>query len=158
MVMSLSYEKNLCRVALVILALLLPVFVLCGVSEGKTKKPKLPPYRPSGVIPGTDLKYEKLFVSDNGAVSIIILNPKNIGVSFVSNFSFYNSKNEYLTGFVVEGFSRANGRETYILELDDLKAYKKAAAMKVLGRSGRMGRTPDYGTVEDDGDKDDDEE
>ncbi|MDR1580044.1 MAG: hypothetical protein LBS35_06775, partial [Synergistaceae bacterium] len=71
--------------------------------------------------------------------------------------SFYNAKNVYLTGFVVEGFSRANGRETYTLELDDLKAYKKAATMKVLGRSGRMGRTPDYGTAEDDGEEDDEE-
>ena len=56
----------------------------------------------------------------------------------------------------MEGFSRANGRETYALELDDLKAYKKAATMKVLGRSGRMGRTPDYGAAEDDEDNDSD--
>ncbi|MDR3165834.1 MAG: hypothetical protein LBU13_09690 [Synergistaceae bacterium] len=133
------------------LVLLLPAFLLCGVSEGKTKKSKLPPYRPSGVISGTDLKYEKLFIDDDGVVSITILNPKNTGVSFVSNFSFYNGKNEYLTGFTVEGFSRANGRATYTLELDNFAAYKKAAVMKVLGRSGRMGRTPDDGAEEDDG-------
>ncbi|MDR0654231.1 MAG: hypothetical protein LBG12_13125 [Synergistaceae bacterium] len=139
--MSLSYGKKCRSAAVIVLVLLLSAFILCGVSEGKTKKAKLPPYRPSGVIPGTDLKYERLFVGDDGTVSIIIVNPQNTGVSFVSNFSFYNSKNVYLTGFVVEGFSRANGRETYTLELDDLKAYKKAAAMKVLGRSGRMGRT-----------------
>ena len=139
--MSLSYGKKCRSAAVIVLVLLLSAFILCGVSEGKTKKAKLPPYRPSGVIPGTDLKYERLFVGNDGTVSIIIVNPQNTGVSFVSNFSFYNSKNVYLTGFVVEGFSRANGRETYTLELDDLKAYKKAAAMKVLGRSGRMGRT-----------------
>jgi hypothetical protein len=131
-------------------------FVLCGVSEGKTKKPKLPPYRPSGVIPGTDLKYEKLFIDGDGVVSVTILNSKNTGVSFVSNFSFYNGKNEYLTGFVVEGFSRANGRATYTLELDDFTAYKKAAVMRVLGRSGRMGRTPDDGIVEDGSEEEED--
>ena len=152
--MSLSYEKKL-RVATAVAAVLLTVFALCGTSEGETKKARLPPYRPSGVIPGTDLRYEKLFVGSDGAVSVTILNPKNTGVYAVSNFSFYNAKNEYLTGFAVEGFLRANGRETYTLELDNLKAYKKAAAMKVLGRSGRMGRAPDDGTAEeDDGDDD----
>lgn len=158
MLMYLSREKKLRSLrsaAVVILALLLSAFVMCGLSEGKTKKPKLPPYRPSGVIPGTDLKYEKLFIGDDGAVSVTILNPKNTGVSFASNFSFYSGKNEYLTGFSVEGFSRANGRETYTLELDDLRAYKKAAVMKVLGRSGRMGRDPDYGTAGDEGGEDD---
>jgi hypothetical protein len=97
-------------------------------------------------------------VDGDGVASVIILNPKNIGVSFVSNFSFYNAKNEYLTRFVVEGFSRANGRETFTLELDDFKAYKKAVSMKVLGRSGRMGRTPDPGEEEDDGEEEDEGE
>jgi hypothetical protein len=148
MVMSLSYEKKLCPAVAAVLVLLLLAFLLCGISEGKTKKPKLPPYRPSGVISGTDLKYEKLFIDGDGVVSITILNPKNVGVSFVSNFSVYNGKNEYLTGFTVEGFSQANGRATYTLELDDFAAYKKAVAMKVLGRSGRMGRAPDDDDVE----------
>jgi hypothetical protein len=148
MSLSYEYEKKRRRAAVMTLTLLLSAFVLCGISEGKAKKAKLPPYRPSGVIPGTDLKYEKLFVGSDGVVSVTILNPKNTGISFVSNFSFYSAKNVYLTGFVVEGFSRANGRETYTLKLDNFKAYKKAAAMKVLGRSGRMGRAPDYGGEE----------
>jgi hypothetical protein len=155
--MPLSYEKKRRSAAVIALALLLSAFVLCGVSEGKSKKVKLPPYRPSGVIPGTDLKYEKLFIDADGTVSITILNPKNTGIYAVSNFSFYSEKNVYLTGFVVEGFSRANGRETFTLELDDLRAYKKAAVMKVLGRAGRMGRAPDYGTSDESGGEEDGE-
>jgi hypothetical protein len=67
------------------------------------------------------------------------------GVSFTSNFSFYGGKNEYLTGFTVQGFANAKGKARYALELDDYKAYRKAASMKVLGRSGRMGKDPDGG-------------
>jgi hypothetical protein len=117
---------------------------LCGASEA-AKKNFMPPYRQSGVIPGTGLKYEKLVVSGSGEVSITIVNPGNYGVSFTSNFSFYDGKNEYLTGFTVQGFANGNGKAAYALELDDYKAYRKAASMKVLGRSGRMGKNPDPG-------------
>ena len=114
-------------------------------AEAKTTRSGIPPYRASGVIPGTDLTYEKLFIDDQGAVTITIVNPRNSGASFTSNFSFYNSKGEYLTGFTISDFARANWKQEYSLELDDYKAFRKASSMKVLGRSGRMGKDPDDG-------------
>jgi hypothetical protein len=106
-------------------------------------KAKLPPYRASGVIPGTELEYEKLAISDRGDVVITIVNPTNKGVAFTSKFSFYSAKDKYLTGFAIEGFASANRKAVYSLELDDYRAYRRAATMKVLGRSGRMGKDPD---------------
>jgi hypothetical protein len=120
-------------------------------AEAKTKKISLPPYRASGVIPGTDLTYEKLVINDKGEVKISIVNPGNYGVSFTSNFSFYSGKGEYLTGFIIKGFAAAKRKVAYSLELDDYKAYSKAVSMKVLGRSGRMGKDNDDG--DDDGEE-----
>ena len=114
-----------------------------GATEARAAKPKLPPYRPSGVIPGTELLYEKLVINDKGEVSVTIVNPTNKGVSFSSKFSFFNDKNEYLTGFAIEGFASANRKTAHSLGIDDLRAYRKATNMKVLGRSGRMGKDPD---------------
>jgi hypothetical protein len=144
--MFIAREKTARSAAAAALVILLAACVLCGASEAKAKKAKLPPYRPSGVIPGTDLKYEKMFIDDGGAVSVTIVNPQNTGVYFTSNFSFYNGKGEYLTGFVVKGFAAGNGRAVYALELDDVRAYRKATVMKTLGRSGRTGKIPDDGT------------
>jgi hypothetical protein len=130
-----------------VLAALILASFLCGASAA-AKKNFMPPYRQSGVIPGTNLKYEKLTVAGSGEVNVTIVNPGNYGVSFTSNFSFYNGKNEYLTGFTVQGFASANGKAHYALELGDYKAYRKAASMKVLGRSGRMGKSPGRGEGE----------
>jgi len=149
------YEKISCRMYYLAKFLLsaLIALTLCAMlahsSEAKTKKPQMPPYRPSGIIPGTDLKYEKLVIDDAGAVSIYIVNERAAGVSFSSNFTFVNSNGEYLTGFTIKGFAQPNRKTRYQLGLDDHKKLKKASSMKVLGRSGRMGKTPKYGEAED---------
>jgi hypothetical protein len=140
------------KISIIMLAVLISAFSFSA--EAKTKKSSIPPYRPSGVIPGTDLKYEKLFIADDGAVTIRITNPTTRGVSFTSNFSFYNGKGEYLTGFVISGFAHAGRTAAYSLALDDNKAYKKATLMKVLGRSGRTGKTP----TDEDEDKDEEDD
>ena len=125
-------------------AIIAVFFVAASVGEAgaKAAKAKLPPYKPSGAIPGTELLYEKLAVSDGGQVSLVIVNPTRKGVSFAANFSFYGDKDEYLTGFTVDGFADAGARRAYSLELGNRKAYRKAVTMKVLGRSGRTGKTP----------------
>jgi len=113
--------------------------------EAVAAKPQLPPYKSSGVIPGTELLYEKLSINNKGKVKITVVNPTNNGVAFTANFGFYNNKGSYLTGFAIEGFAAANRKLDYSLTLENLKAYRKATMMKVLGRSGRMGKDPDIG-------------
>ncbi|MDR1137138.1 MAG: hypothetical protein LBK91_02335 [Synergistaceae bacterium] len=135
-----KYEKFF---SVLILTAAISALPLICPAESKTKKNSLPPYRASGVIPGTDLKYEKLFIDDQGGVTITINNPLANGVSFTSKFSFYNSRGEYLTGFTVSDFAQARRKQEYSFDIDDYKAFRKASNMKVLGRSGRMGKTPD---------------
>ena len=125
-----------------ILAVVL-IFSVVFSAEAKVTKQKLPPYRSSGAIPGTALLYEKLAINNNGEVKITVINPTNNGVAFTANFSFYNNKDTYLTGFTLDGFAAAQRRIVYSLDLDDYIAYRKATMMRVLGRSGRMGRDPD---------------
>ncbi|MDR3280233.1 MAG: hypothetical protein LBT23_06960 [Synergistaceae bacterium] len=126
--------------------------IMCALmssrAEAKTQKPAMPPYRPSGIIPGTDLKYERLVISDAGVVSIYIVNERSAGVSFSSNFSFFNNKGVYLTGFNIKDFAPPNGKIRFVLDLDEYKKLKKASSMKVLGRAGRMGKAPEYGEGE----------
>ena len=126
--------------------ILAAVMVFSGLfsAEAKTAKQKLPPYKSSGVIPGTSLLYEKLAINDKGEVKITVVNPTNSGVGFTANFGFYNNKDMYLTGFTLDGFAAAQRKTVYSLDLDDCMAYRKATMMKVLGRSGRMGRNPDF--------------
>jgi hypothetical protein len=124
--------------ALICALVLLTVFA----PDAHAAKAKLPPYRPGGSIPGTELKYEKLSVSDRGEVAITVVNPTDRGVAYTANFSFYGSKDEYLTGFALTGFARAGGKILHSFDLDDYKAYRKAVTMKVLGRSGRTGKNP----------------
>jgi hypothetical protein len=131
------------KIILTVLILAAAVFAACPPAGAKTIKSSLPPYRPSGVIPGTDLKYEKLFIDGEGMVTITIDNPRTSGVSFTSNFSFFNSRGEYLTGFTISDFAHANRKQEYSFEIDDYKAFRRASGMKVLGRSGRMGKSPD---------------
>jgi hypothetical protein len=134
-----------CGKFIAVLAVSILVLAMSCPAGAKTKGSGLPPYRANGVIPGTDLKYEKLFIDGEGIVTITIVNPLGNGVSFTSNFSFYNSKGEYLTGFTVSDFARASWKQEYSFELDDYKAFRRASSMKVLGRSGRMGKDPDDG-------------
>jgi hypothetical protein len=121
------------------------VFLAVAAPEAHAEKPKLPPYRASGSIPGTELKYEKLSISSKGEVAITVVNPTDKGVAYMANFSFYGSKDEYLTGFAINGFARAGGKAAHAFALDDYKAYRKAVTMKVLGRSGRTGKKPEPG-------------
>ena len=119
------------------------IFSAASSAEAKVTKQKLPPYRSSGTIPGTALLYEKLAINDKGEVKITIVNPTNNGVGFTANFGFYNNKDTYLTGFTLDGFAAAQRKIVYSLDLDNYIAYRNATMMKVLGRSGRMGRNPD---------------
>jgi hypothetical protein len=137
-----NYRKFL---TVLILAAAITASLTSCSAGAKVKRSGLPPYRPSGVIPGTDLTYEKLFIDDGGIVTITIVNPVAKGVSFTSKFSFYNSKGEYLTGFTIADFAQASRKQEYSFELDDYKAFRGASGMRVLGRSGRMGRDPDDG-------------
>ena len=118
------------------------IFSVALSAESKTTQPKFPPYKPSGAIPGTSLLYEKLAINDKGEVKITIVNPTNNGVAFNARFGFYNNKDTYLTGFIVDGFAAGNGKIAYSLRLDNSRAYRNAIMMKVLGRAGRMGKDP----------------
>ena len=116
------------------------IFSITISAEARTATP--PPYRPSGVIPGTSLLYERLVISNNGGVKITIVNPTNNGVAFNARFAFFNNKDAYLTGFIIDDFATANGKKDYSLRLDNHRAYRNAIMMRVLGRAGRMGRDP----------------
>ena len=141
----LSIQRN--RQMIFVTAILAAVIVFSAAlsAEAKIVKTKLPPYRPSGVIPGTALLYEKLAINNRGEVKITVVNPTNNGVAFTAKFSFFNNKKTYLTGFTIDGFAAPNRKIVYSLEVDNYIAYRKAAMMKVLGRAGRMGRNPDIG-------------
>ncbi|MDR1021485.1 MAG: hypothetical protein LBL73_12050 [Synergistaceae bacterium] len=129
----------------VIIALV--AFALCAVAPGaalaakkKTAKaPALPPYKAAGTIPGTALSYERLFVAEDGSVSVMIRNPERSGVRFRATFSFYSAKNVLLTGFQIEGTAAAVTLARYSLKLPDHKKMKDVSYMTVLGRSGRTG-------------------
>lgn len=135
--------KNILWTAAVIAAFF--IAAAAGEASAKGAKAKLPPYKPNGVIPGTELLYEKLAIGEDGMASIVIVNPTRHGVSFAANFSFYSDKDEYLTGFTVDGFADAGMRKFHSFELDNYKAYRRASTMKVLGRAGRARNAPDRG-------------
>jgi hypothetical protein len=130
-----------------IIVLIIIAVIICatsGASSAAKKKkapdkPALPPYRTSGPIPGTSLIYEKLHISDSGAVTVSIHNPERSGVRFRAAFSFYSAKNEFLTGFGVEGFATASASTGYSLSMKDYKKLRQASYMTVLGRAGRAG-------------------
>ncbi|GHV53433.1 hypothetical protein FACS1894216_11420 [Synergistales bacterium] len=125
-----------------LILLLFAAFVVCGGSASwaaENKKPALPPFKPSGPIPGTSLVYEKMAVNEKGLVTLSIRNTERTGVRFRASFSFFSNTGEYLTGFELEGVAPASGSVPYSLAMPDYKKYKKAAFMKVLGRSGRVG-------------------
>jgi hypothetical protein len=99
----------------------------------------VPPYRISGSIPGTALSYERLFIADDGGVTVTVVNTEKKGVRFRATFSFYSAKNELLTGFIIEGVARASSSTGYSLKLPNHKKMKNASYMRVLGRAGRVG-------------------
>lgn len=124
-----------------ILPLLLATFLLLPSFEGRAfaANASIPPYKTSGSVSGTGLLYDKLRIDSKGGVTIVISNPGRTGESFVANFSFYTEKGNYLTGFSIEGFAGRMSNTSYTLDLPNYKSMKKAAYMKVLGRSGRTG-------------------
>ncbi len=95
-----------------------------------------PEFKQSGAISGTPLQYQNLAVNKHGIAAVTIYNPTTTGVSFSATFSFYDGKGKYLGGFTVSGFSARNTRASYVEEID-YKAIRRAASVKVLGRSGR---------------------
>ncbi|MDR3332314.1 MAG: hypothetical protein LBT08_06780 [Synergistaceae bacterium] len=130
------------KLPLVVLTILILILQTAHESEAVKKKkapptPALPPYKMSGPIPGTQLQYEKLFISDNGHVTITIYNPEDTGLSFSSNFGFYTDNNLYVTGFIVRGFANRKDRVSFAMDLADPQNFKKTAYMKVLGRASR---------------------
>ncbi len=124
-------------IQLLLLATFLFLFFL--ESRASAANASIPPYRVSGSISGTGLLYDKLRIDGKGVVTILISNPGKTGESFVANFSFYTEKGVYLTGFSIEGFAGRMSSTSYALDLPNHKSMKKAAYMKVLGRSGRIG-------------------
>jgi hypothetical protein len=119
-------------------ALLLCAAVPGRAPAAKSKTaPALPPYKITGPIPGTALSYEKLFVAEDGSVSVMIRNPERDGVRFRATFSFYSAKGALLTGFMIEGTAAAGTLAGYSLKLPGHKKMKDASYMTVLGRSGR---------------------
>jgi hypothetical protein len=134
-----------CRLKKIIFLLLVTLFIF-GTSDGlwaakkkEAPKPSAPPYRTSGPIPGTGLTYERLNISDSGAVTVNVHNPARNGVRFRASFSFYSAKNEFLAAFGLEGFAAANSVTGYSLFLADYKKIRQTSYMTVLGRSGRVG-------------------
>lgn len=96
-----------------------------------------PTYAASGSIPGTQLEYENLTINKHGIVAITINNPTSTGVSFSSNFTFYDAKGKYVAGFTLSGFASARTRKGHMIQMKDYGNLKKIASLKVLGRSGR---------------------
>ncbi len=120
------------RTLIICAALLLVSFSACEAASKKSE----PEFRQSGAISGTPLLYQNLAVNKHGIAAVTIHNPTATGVSFSANFSFYDSKGRYLTGFSVSGFSAHRTHSSHFEEID-YKLIRKAASVKVLGRSGR---------------------
>lgn len=97
---------------------------------------KQPEFASSGIIGGTPLTYESLVINKHGIVSVTICNPTHTALSFSANFSFIDKKGNHLTGFTAKGLAMKNTSTSYFYEVDYAK-FKKTAAVKVLGRSGR---------------------
>jgi hypothetical protein len=106
-----------------------------AVCEAASKSGE-PEYEPNGTVSGTPLLYQNLVVNKYGIATVTIYNPTSSGISFSANFTFYDSKGQYLAGFSVSGFATRNTRAAHIEEID-YKKIRKAASVKVLGRSGR---------------------
>lgn len=126
--------RILAGTCILFIALLVPMCLQAGAAKSEKDKR---PYASSGAIPGTSLTYENLFINGKGIATITIHNPTSTGVSFSANFSFYDDKRKYVTGFTVSGYAAAAGRNALFTEVKDYKKLKKATHMKVLGRSGR---------------------
>ena len=132
-------EKNRWEKISIIFFCLIFIFSLAHIATAASKpqKPTALPYKSSGVISGTSLTYENLFINNSGRITLTICNPDTSGVIFSANFGFYTSKGEYLTGFALKGFAGRIAKTDYSLQLAEHNKIKKASYMKVLGRAGR---------------------
>lgn len=126
-------KKNLCTV------LLMTAFFSCILThacEAKSVKNSQPMYMRSGIIGGTTLTYENLDISKSGRVSVVVVNQSRNTLSFSSNFSFYDEKSNYISGFTIEGNIGSMSKNCYETDFPEYKMLKKASYMKVLGRGG----------------------
>ncbi len=99
----------------------------------KAESPQPSPYRTSGSIGGTDLLFRELTITKQGA-SVMIINPGRRGTFFNANFAFFDAKNQFLTGFTLEGYAAINNKNLVTFPFNDLKKLRKATDLKVIGR------------------------
>lgn len=118
--------------------LIILLITLLSVPAYSASKSTEPEFAQSGVIGGTKLRYENLFVNKHGIVTVTIHNPTTSGMSFNANFSFIDKNGNHLTGFTASGYAEKYKRVAHFYEVDYSK-FKKAVSVKVLGRSGRTG-------------------
>ena len=137
--MEILTRENINRtIALALAAAIIASSSSALFAASKKKEPQaIPPYRASGPIPGTSLLSDRLFITEGGTVSVSIRNPERSGVRFRAAFSFYSAKNDFLTGFIIEGTATASTTASYSLKLPDHQKLKNVSYMTVLGRSGR---------------------
>jgi hypothetical protein len=137
--MEILTRENMHRmIALALAAIIIASASSALFAASKKNEPQaIPPYKASGPIPGTSLSYERLFITEDGTVSVSVLNPERSGVRFRATFSFYSAKNDFLTGFIIEGTATAGAAAGYSLKLPNHNKLKDVAYMTVLGRSGR---------------------
>lgn len=105
---------------------------LPGLCAAK-KEESSPPYRTSGSIGGTDLLFRDLTITKQGS-HVMIVNPGRRGTFFSANFAFFNAKNQFLTGFTLEGYAAINNKNRVSFHFGDYKKLKKAVDLKVIGR------------------------
>ena len=53
---------------------------------------------------------------------------------FNANFAFFDAKNQFLTGFTLEGYAAINNKNLVTFPFNDLKKLRKATDLKVIGR------------------------
>ena len=119
----------------VLLILFMLSFILSSpalCAEQKTES--LPSYRTSGSIGGTDLLFRDLTITKQGS-SVMILNPSRRGIFFNANFAFFDAKDQFLTGFTLEGYAAINNKNRVDFYFNDFKKLKKAKSLKVIGRT-----------------------
>ena len=117
-----------------ILSILFFCFILSSPALCSTKKTESPPpYRTSGSIGGTDLLFRELIITKQGS-SVMIVNPGRRGTFFNANFAFFDAKNQFLTGFTLEGYAAINNKNRVVFSFNDFKKLRKATDLKVIGR------------------------
>ena len=65
----------------------------------------------------------------------MILNPSRRGIFFNANFAFFDAKDQFLTGFTLEGYAAINNKNRVLFSFNDFKKLRKAKSLKVIGRT-----------------------